>query len=193
MKTRIIKCASVITILLTSQTAFGYEDEKVEVDCKKPKFTDFSLKEYHDPEKIEVPAETAFEFKVSAWSDPETIRLTGRKEKIPFTVESNSSFHRIIAQLPASMTGKFVRIDAAVKALLGCEEKKGWLIKVAEGAAAAPEPSAKTPAPAQSDSQEQTSSIPADSSKPEAPASKSPDKNPAPNAEESPASKEQAQ
>jgi len=147
MKTRIIKCASVIAILLATQTASAYEDEKTEVLCKDPKFTDFTLPEYHAEQKIEVPPESTFEFKVSAWSNPETIRLTGRKEKIPFTIESNSSFHRVKAKLPASLTGKFVRIDAAVKAVLGCEEKKGWLIKVAEGASAAPAPAPAVEAP----------------------------------------------
>ncbi|WP_374087169.1 hypothetical protein [Methylomicrobium lacus] len=158
MKTRIIKCASVIAILLAAQTASAYEDEKTEVLCKDPKFTDFTLKEYLEPEKIEVPPEAAFEFKVSAWSNPATIRLSGRNENIPFTVESNSSFHRIKAKLPASMTGKFVRINAAVKAVLGCEEKKGWLVKVSEGPAAAPAPETAAPAPA----------TPAEAAKPQA-------------------------
>jgi hypothetical protein len=142
MKTKIIKFTSVMAILLAAQTANAYEDEKVEVFCKKPKFSDFTLPEYHEPEKAEVPPETAFEFKVSAWSNPDTIRLTGKDEKIPFTVESNSSFHRVKAKLPASMTGKFVRINASVKAVLGCEEKEGWLIKISEGASAAPAPAA---------------------------------------------------
>jgi hypothetical protein len=142
MKTRIIKFTSVIAILLAAQTAMAYEDEKVEVLCKKPKFTDFTLKEYIEPEKAEVPSEAAFEFKVSAWSNPDTIRLTGKNENIPFTVESNSSFHRVKAKLPASLTGKFVRINASVKAVLGCEEKEGWLVKVAESPSATPAPAA---------------------------------------------------
>jgi hypothetical protein len=158
MKTRIIKATSVIAILLAAQSALAYEDEKVEQTCKKPKFTDFTLKEYLEPEKAEVPPEATFEFKVSAWSNPDTIRLTGKNEKIPFTVESNSSFHRVKAKLPASLNGKFVRINAAVKAVLGCEEKEGWLVKVAESAAAAApakeakpenaEPAPQTEAPA---------------------------------------------
>ena len=173
MKTRIIKCASVLAILLAGQTASAYEDEKTEVLCKKPKFTDFTLKEYIEPEKIEIPPESTFEFKVSAWSNPETIRLTGRNEKIPFTVESNSSFHRIKAKLPPSFNGKFVRINAAVKAILGCEEKEGWLIKVAAGASAAPAPAAEAPAPAEPNAENTAAPPPAAS--------------PAPAAEEKPA------
>lgn len=153
-----------MAILLATQTASAYEDEKTEVACKDPKFTDFTLPEYHEPEKKEVPPEAAFEFKVSAWSNPETIRLTGRDEKISFTVESTSSFHRIKARLPASMTGKFVRINAAVKAVLGCEEKKGWLIKVAEAPAAAP--AAETPPPAEPNPQDTAASQPAASPAP---------------------------
>jgi hypothetical protein len=177
MKTKIIKFTSVMAILLAAQTATAYEDEKVEDLCKKPKFTDFTLKEYVEPEKAEVPPESSFEFKVSAWSNPDTIRLTGKNEKIPFTVESNSSFHRIKAKLPASLTGKFVRVNAAVKAVLGCEEKEGWLIKISEGASAAPAPA--TPA---ADAEPQAAEPPkieapaapagaAESAKPAAPAS----------------------
>lgn len=147
MKTTIIKSASVLAILLAAQAANAYQDEKLEEICKKPKFTDFTLPEYHAETAVEIPPETTFEFKVSGWSNPETIRLTGHKEPIPFTVESNSSFHRIKAKMPADLTGKFVRIDAAVKAVLGCEEKKGWLVKVAEKAAA-PQPETPPAVPA---------------------------------------------
>ncbi|WP_036303870.1 hypothetical protein [Methylomicrobium agile] len=172
MKTRIIKVISVIAILLTAQSAFAYKDEKVEETCKKPKFTDFTLKEYIEPERAEVSPETAFEFKVSAWSNPSTIRLTGKGEKIPFTVESNSSFHRVKAKLPASLNGKFVRINAAVKAVLGCEEKEGWLVKVAESAPAAPAPAT----PAEEAKPENAESAPQN----EAPATPSAPANPAP-------------
>jgi hypothetical protein len=175
MKTRIIKCASVIAILLAAQTAAAYEDERVEDTCKKPKFTDFSLKEYVEPEKAEVPPGSAFEFKISAWSNPDTLRLSGKNEKIPFTVESNSSFHRIKAKLPASLTGKFVRINASVKAVLGCEEKEGWLIKIAQGAPAAPAAPAAEAKPQNAEPSPQTDApaapiAPAEPAKPTAPA-----------------------
>lgn len=174
MKTRIIKCVSVLAILLAAQTATAYQDEKLEVFCKKPKFTDFTLKEYIEPEKAEVPPESAFEFKVSAWSNPDTIRLTGKDEKIPFTVESNSSFHRIKAKLPASMTGKFVRINAAVKAVLGCEEKEGWLVKVSEGTSAAPAPAVPAEEGKPQNAEPPTAETPAAPSEPPIPAAPAP-------------------
>lgn len=132
MKTKIIKFALTIAAILTSSAAIAYEADISENLCKKPKYTDFSLPEYKEPEKTEVVPESEFEFKISVWSDPKTLKLTGKKEKIDFTVESTSTFHRIKAKLPASLTGKFVRIDSFVKAELGCHEKEGWLIKVAD-------------------------------------------------------------
>jgi hypothetical protein len=132
MNTKIIKFALTLAALLVSGSAAAYTDEKLEVACKKPKFHDFSLPEYKEPDKIEVAPESQFDFKVSVWSDPKTVKLTGKNEKIPFTVESTTTFHRVKAKLPASLTGKFVRINAGVKAELGCDEQDGWLIKVAD-------------------------------------------------------------
>lgn len=132
-----------------SGAVLAYEDEKLEEVCKKPKFHDFSLPVYHEPEKLEVPPEAEFEFKISSWSNPDTIKLTAKKEKVPFTVESNSSFHRVKAKLPASLNGKYARIDASVKAILGCDEQAGWLVKIADKPGATP-PTA-SPAPAKTE------------------------------------------
>jgi hypothetical protein len=47
-------------------------------------------------------------------------------------VESNSSFHKVKAKLPASLNGNFVRIEVSAKAVLRCGDKDGWLVKVAD-------------------------------------------------------------
>lgn len=132
MKTRIIKFALVIAAIFTNGTAIAYEADFSEDVCKKPKFTDFNLTEYKEPEKLEVAPESEFEFKISVWADPTTIKLSGKREKIDFTVESTSTFHRVKAKLPARLNGKFARIDASVKAILGCDEQAGWLVKIAD-------------------------------------------------------------
>ena len=67
-----------------------------------------------------------------AWADPSTIKLTAKKQALPFTVESTSTFHKIKAKLPASLNGNYVRIDVSAKAVLGCDNKEGWLVKVAD-------------------------------------------------------------
>lgn len=115
-----------------SQTSFGYEDEKKDESCKKPKFTNFSLAEYKATDKKEVAPETDISFDISVWANPETLTITAKNKPLPFTVESNTSFHKVKLKLPAEFTGQFVRIQTGVKAFLGCSEHGGWLIKVAE-------------------------------------------------------------
>lgn len=164
MKIKIIKLALTIAALGINGAAIAYEEDIKEEVCKKPKYTDFSLTEYKEPERIEVAPESEFEFKISAWADPSTIKLTARKEKVDFTVESTSTFHRVKAKLPASLTGKFARIDASVKAVLGCDEQKGWLVKIADQ-------KQETAAPAPQINEEASSSAPAEA-QPDNPASK---------------------
>lgn len=126
------KSACVFAMVLFSATAAAYSKEDDEEACKKPQFRDFTLPEYAEPEKLEVAPESEFTIMLSPWADPKTIKLAAKKQPLEFSVESNSSFHRIKAKLPPELTGKFVRIDTSVKAVLGCTEKDGWLIKVAD-------------------------------------------------------------
>jgi hypothetical protein len=128
---KIVKSTLCMAILLNIGAASAYSPEESEKMCKKPRFTDFNLPEYKAPSNIETPAEAEFIIKVSAWVDPTTIKLTAKKAPLAFTTESTSTFHKIKAKLPASLNGEFVRLDVSAKAILGCEDKTGWLIKVA--------------------------------------------------------------
>jgi hypothetical protein len=121
-----------IAAALFAGTASAYDPGKTDELCKKPQFRDFSLPIYQEPEKIEVPPESTFTFIVSPWAKPDTIQLTAKNENLKYTVESNSSFHRVKAKLPASFNGQYVRINVTAKAELGCYDKNGWLIKVAD-------------------------------------------------------------
>lgn len=126
------KFALLIAAVLFNSQAAAYSPEELEKDCKKPHITDFNLTEYKAPDNIEIAPESEFIIKVSAWADPSTIKLTAKKQALPFTVESTSTFHKIKAKLPASLNGSFVRIEVSVKAVLGCGDKEGWLVKVAD-------------------------------------------------------------
>ncbi len=125
------KSALFIAVVFFNGVAFAYTPEELEAACKKPRFTDFNLTPYKASDNIEVAPESEFIIKISPWADPTTIKLTAKKQDLPFTVESNISFHKIKAKLPASLNGNFVRIDVSAKAVLGCDDKTGWLIKVA--------------------------------------------------------------
>lgn len=127
----LLKSALLMAVLITNNAAFAYDPDK-EQECKKPRFTDFNLAEYSAENKIEVAPEAEFFFKLSPWVDPSTIKLTAKAQPLAFTVESNSSFHKVKAKLPAALTGQFVRINARAKAVLGCDDADGWLVKVAE-------------------------------------------------------------
>ncbi|MGZ5055010.1 MAG: hypothetical protein ACXWAT_08730, partial [Methylobacter sp.] len=95
-------------------------------------FREFNLPVYKEPEKTEVPPESTLSFMISAWANPETIKLTAKNQPLAYTVESNTSFHRVKAKLPASLNGQFVRINARATAVLGCYDQAGWLIKIAD-------------------------------------------------------------
>lgn len=121
----------IATVLFTG-TATAYDPGTTEEVCKKPQFRDLNLPVYQEPEKIEVPPESTLSFLVSPWAKADTIKLTAKNQNLDFTVESNSSFHRVKAKLPAAFNGQYVRINVTAKAELGCYDKNGWLIKVAD-------------------------------------------------------------
>ena len=122
----------IIAAVLFTGTAYAYDPGTVEEVCKKPQMRDFTLPVFQEPEKAEVAPESSFTFMISPWANPGTIKLTAKNQDLEFTVESNTSFHRVKAKLPASFNGQYVRINASVSAALGCSEKMGWLVKVSE-------------------------------------------------------------
>lgn len=121
-----------IAAVLFTGTATAYDPGKTDEICKKPQYRDFNLPVYKEPEKTEVPPESTLSFMVSPWAKPDTIKLTAKNQALEYTVESNSSFHRVKAKLPAEFNGKFVRLNVSAKAELGCSDQTGWLIKVAD-------------------------------------------------------------
>jgi hypothetical protein len=128
---KMFKPALLLTLIFYQGTATAYSPEEQEKLCKKPRFTDFNLSEYIAPSNIETPPESEFIIKISDWADPTTIKLTVKKQPLEFKLQSTSTFHKITAKLPASLNGNFARIDVSAKAVLGCSDKTGWLIKVA--------------------------------------------------------------
>lgn len=121
----------VFITMIFAHNAAAYNAEKTDEVCKKPKFTSFSLSEYHAKDKLEVPADSDFSFVISNWIDPTTIKLTAKKKPLPFTVEDKNSFFLVHSKLLPEHKGQFVRLDVQVTARLGCKALDGWLVKVA--------------------------------------------------------------
>ena len=130
--TKTLSPALAIATVLFASTATAYDPGTTEEICKKPQFRDLNLPVYQEPDKIEVPPESTLSFLISPWAKPSTIKLTAKNQDLDFTIESNSSFHRVKAKLPAAFNGQYVRINVTAKAELGCYDKNGWLIKVAD-------------------------------------------------------------
>jgi hypothetical protein len=171
--TKIMMAATLVTSVLFTSAAFAYTADRPEEDCKKPHFRDFSLPVYVAPENKEVPPESEFSIMMSPWVNPATIKLTGKGQKMNFTLESNDSFHRLTAKFPASMTGQFVRLNLSAKAVLGCDNQEGWLVKVAAAKPAVVAPPSAEPAPSEplatptSPAAEQPQATPPPEAKPE--------------------------
>ncbi|MDO9105536.1 MAG: hypothetical protein Q7U57_11305 [Methylovulum sp.] len=130
--TILFKSVLFIAAIFMNGVASAYSPEETEVECKKPRFTDFSLTTYNATENIEVAPESEFYFKVSPWVDPTTITLSAKQQALNFGVESNNSFHKVKAKLPAALAGQFVRISTSAKAVSGCDNQTGWLVKIAK-------------------------------------------------------------
>ncbi len=145
---KITKSVLLVAALLASSAAVAYSPEELEKGCHKPKFTDFTLTEYKVPEKTETAPESEFSFKVQAWTNPDSIKLSIKKQPLPFTIESNSAFHKVKAKIPAEFTGKFARLDVSAKVIDGeCHDATGWLLKIADKAPATTEAAAAEAAP----------------------------------------------
>jgi hypothetical protein len=142
---KLTKSVLLTTLLLMNGATFAYSPDELEKECHKPKFTDFTLSEYKMPDQHQVAPETEFSFKVPVWTNKDTIKLTVKNQAIPFTIESNNSFHKVKSKLPAEFTGKFLRLNVSAKVIDGvCHEETGWLLKVAD---TAPAPVAAETAP----------------------------------------------
>lgn len=127
----IVQIAWLMGALSVTHLALAYTDEKTEELCRAPKFKGFNLPTYNATDKVEVPPEAELSFTVSGWTNPETIVVTAKNDPLDLSIENKMSFFRVKAKLPASLNGKFVRVNASAKAVLGCKGQAGWLLKVA--------------------------------------------------------------
>ena len=164
--TRYVPIKYLITMLALSVFSFqanAYEDEKGKELCRHPKIQEFNLTEYSEPDKKEVPAEAEFGFVISSWSNPKKIKIEAKGKKIPFTVESNESYHTVKGKLPAEFNGQFVRLSVRIPAVLGCYSTQGWLLKVADKPVATEAPSAPAETPEAAPAEAKPAEAPADS------------------------------
>ena len=114
-----------------SGSVFAYGSEYSSNGCKKPRFKSFT------PEhKSEVDPESEISFTVSGYTEPGSIEVVAKKVPLKPNINFNGTYYTVTAKLPASLTGKYARIHVNADAMMGCNGKDGWLLKIRDKAEA---------------------------------------------------------
>ena len=129
---RIIIFLAIFSTLAFTGSTFAFEVGGNRNDCRDPKFRSFSPPERINKGPIpEVEPESEISFTVSRTANPKSIRVVVKKQTLKALVVDKNSFFQVSAMLPASLNGKFARIDIWAKSKEGeCKSKDGWLIKI---------------------------------------------------------------
>ena len=136
---KIIKSIGILAVVCFSTSSFAYNAGSVESSCKLPKFASLipEVRQKGDPVP-EVDAESDIEFTVSGYADHTSIVAVAKNEPLELRVINKSSFHHVTATLPASLNGKYARINikaVSTKTKNGdCTGKGGFLVKIREAA-----------------------------------------------------------
>ncbi len=130
--------AGLIVSMGFSVAALAYNAGNINTDCKKPRFKTFT------PEhKSEVDPESEISFTVSGYADPSTIKAVAKDVPLKLNIVNRDSFFAVSANLPASLTGRYVRIHLKANNTTECKAKDGWLLKVRDKPASSEEVAAE--------------------------------------------------
>ncbi len=135
---KIINSLKIIIIFgafFCTSSAFAYTNKSGGVkDCFKPRFRSFVPPKKIDRGPVpEVEAESEFSFTLSENADPYSLRIKVRDQILKANIVDKNSFFKVTSRLPASLNGKFARINLRVKARRGngvCIAQDGFLLKV---------------------------------------------------------------
>jgi len=130
MITKSLKYAGLIAVLAFSNSAMAYKSKYTSDGCKKPQFKNQLPAAYNSNTKLEAEPEAEISFTVSGDAEPGSIHIVAKKIPLKFNAEHKGSYYQVTAQLPAELSGKYVRINVDATAMMGCLGKDGWLVKV---------------------------------------------------------------
>ena len=131
-KAKYLNIIVILGTLFFTHSVFAYNAGTTDKNCKPPKLMDFNPPEKTKNTPVpEVASESEISFTVSGYADPTTIKAQAKNEKLDLNIVDRNSFYQVSAKLPASLSGKYARIEIKVKAQSGpCVAKDGWLIKI---------------------------------------------------------------
>ncbi|MDD1614272.1 MAG: hypothetical protein LUP98_06420 [Methylococcaceae bacterium] len=115
-----------LIIATTNVWAYGSSSSSKKA-CNKPKFSEFV-----PTNNAEIAAKSAFSFVASANTNPESIIVTIKDQRIAVTVTPKNQGFQVTGILPGTLTGNFARISITADGPNKCKGSDGWLVKVIE-------------------------------------------------------------
>ena len=122
----IIKFISIVilTVFSTNLWAYGSSSSSKKA-CQKPKFTEFT------PPHLElVAAQSEFSFQTSMLTNPDSIKVSVKKQPVEVTINQVNNAYSVSGKLPASLKGTFARIKIDAKGTNNCKASDGWLLNI---------------------------------------------------------------
>ncbi|WP_428354577.1 hypothetical protein [Methyloprofundus sp.] len=124
----IIKMMTVLLLTVFSSNVLAYgSSSSSKKACKKPKFTEFT------PPHLEVvAAQSKFSFKTSMFTNPDSIKVSVKKQPVEVSVDKVNNAYQVSGTLPASLKGTYARVEINAKGTNNCKGSDGWLLNIEE-------------------------------------------------------------
>lgn len=79
---------------------------------------------------VEVAPKSEFSFLASKSTNYPSITVKIKDEKVPVTVTQNTNGYLVKGKLPASVKGRYIRLEIFARGPNDCDKADGWLLKV---------------------------------------------------------------
>ncbi len=110
----------------TSPYSPGSLDPCTQVYFSAFKPTPFSA----EKNNVAVAPKSEFSFLASKTTNWPSITVKIKDEKVPVTVTPATNGHLVKGKLPASVKGRYIRLEVFAKGPNNCDKADGWLLKV---------------------------------------------------------------
>jgi hypothetical protein len=112
----------------TSPYSPGSLDPCTQVYFSAFKPTPFSA----EKNNVEVAPKSEFSFLASKTTNWPSITVKIKEEKVPVTVTTITNGYLVKGKLPASVKGRYIRLEIFAKGPNNCDKADGWLLKVGD-------------------------------------------------------------
>lgn len=113
----------VLSIFSTNVLAYGTSSSKKA--CAKPTFTQFT-----PAHLASVEPQSEFSFLASALTNPETMKVSVKKQPVDVVINKINRGYSVVGKLPESLQGTFARVNIKATGTNNCVGNDGWLLKI---------------------------------------------------------------